>query len=161
MMIKLKGTRLHMEKVQIGKLTLPKLINNPWCQLNLTDAEIKYGKYLTIPISGIKAKSNITVREPICLKIVVTLHKESGQPFGYQFTSREIADLLSAETVTKHTNNHIVDFDFDPFAKYDKQKRKTTGKLDARLSMDDPEEQEWWDAYVDNSQYDQVGNGLL
>ena len=150
-----------MEKVRIGKLTLPKLINNPWCQLNLTDAEIKYGKYLTIPISGIKIKSNKAASEPICLKIVVTLHNPSGQPYDYQFTSREITALLSAETITKHTNNHIVDFDFDPFAKYDKQKRKTTGKLDARLSMDDPEEQEWWDAYVDNAQYDQVGNGLL
>ena len=161
MIIKLKGTLLYMEKIQIGKLTLPKLINNPWCQLNLTDAEIKYGKYLTIPISGIKIKSSKAASEPICLKIVITLHKPSGQPFDYQFTSREITALLSAETVTKHTNNHIVDFDFDPFAKYDQQKRKTTGKLDARLSMDDPEEQEWWDAYVDNAQYDQVGNGLL
>ena len=149
-----------MEEVRIGKLTLPKCINNPWCQLNLTDAEIKYGKYLTIPISGIKIKSLKTVSEPICLKIVVTLHKHNGQPYDYQFTSREITDLLSAKTVTKHTNNHIVDFDFDPFAKYDQQKRKTTGKLDARLSMDDPEEKEWWDAYVDNAQYDQVGSLL-
>lgn len=149
-----------MEKVQIGKLTLPKLINNPWCRLNLTDAEIKYGKYLTIPISGIKAKSSKAASEPICLKIVVTLHKQSGQPYDYQFTSREIADLLSAKTVTKHTNNHIVDFDFYPFDKYDKQKRKTTGKLDARLSIDDPEEQERWDEYLVNCQYDQVGNGF-
>ena len=160
MIIKLKGTRLHMEKVRIGKLTLPKRINNPWCQLNLTDAEIKYGKYLTIPVSGIKTKLGKTVSEPICLKIVVTLHTQSGQPYDYQFTSSEITDLLSAKTVTKHTNNHIVDFDFDPFAKYDNQKRKTTGKLDARLSMEDPEEQEWWDAYVDNAQYDQVGSLL-
>lgn len=149
-----------MQQVRIGKLTLPQRINNPWCQLNLTDAEIKYGKYLTIPISGIKAKSSKTASEPICLKIVVTLHHPSGQPYDYQFTSREIADLLSAKTVTKHTNNHIVDFDFYPFAKYDKQKRKTTGKLDARLSMDDPEEQERWDEYLVNCQYDQVGNGF-
>lgn len=101
-----------MEKVRIGKLTLPKRINNPWCRLNLTDAEIKYGKYLTIPISGIQAKSSKAASEPICLKIVVTLHKQSGQPFAYQFTSREITALLSTKTVTKHTNNHIVDFEF-------------------------------------------------
>lgn len=139
---------------------MPKRIKNFWCQLNLTDAEIKYGKYLTIPISGINAKSSITVSEPICLKIVVTLHKKNGQPFDYQFTSREITALLSDKKVTKHTNNHIVDFEFYPFAKYDHQKRKTTGKLDASLSMDDPEEQERWNEYLVNCQYDQVGNGF-
>lgn len=141
------------------KVSLPKVINSHYGNFDMRYATIKFGKYLVIKPAGIN--NNAKIDEPICLKFIVTLHRNNSEqtPYSYQFSNSEIVDLLKGDIVAKKSRGHLIDFEFLPFDKYDNQKRPTTGKLTAKLSMNDPEVQEWWDTYVSNAQYDQGVDG--
>ena len=76
----------------------------------MQNALIKYDKYLIIQSQNVTADQKVV--EPICFKFKVTMHDDDGHPYEYQFTNGEIISLLKGETVVKHTNNHLVDFDF-------------------------------------------------
>ena len=68
------------------KVTLPRFIKNHTLTYNMAYASIKYGKYLVIKPEGINDNN---VREPICLKFIVTLHHDlSGKDsYSYQFSN--------------------------------------------------------------------------
>lgn len=148
--------------MQHKKVNLPKMIHGRHCRFDMHYATIKYGKYLVIKPEGVWHYGKHPT-ESVCLKIIVTLHHKNGNACEYQFTNYEIVKLLSGKRVTKRSRRHIIYFEFDPFAKYENQKRPTTGKLIADLSMDDPEIQEQWDTFVSDAQFDQGvgGSGLL
>lgn len=141
--------------IKIGSLVLPSTIKGYYCEFKLQDALIQYGKYLVIQPQGVTADQKVT--EPVCFKFKVTMHDDGGHPYEYQFTNGEIIKLLKGKTVVKHTNNHLVDFSFLPFDKYENQKRPTTGKLLAELNWDDPEAEEERDAYLYSAMDDQMG----
>lgn len=148
-------------KMQHKKVSLLKMIHGKHCRFDMTCATIKYGKYLVIKPEGIWHYGKHP-EEAVCLKIIVTLHHKNGNACEYQFTNSEIAKLLSGKRVTKKSRGHIINFEFSPFAKYENQKRPTTGKLIASLSMDDPEERRKWDRFVADAQFDQgVGSSGL
>lgn len=147
----LRGKKTKPLLVQIGDLRLPKQIKNNKYYFDMNYASIQYGKYLSIAPAGIHGPKKC--HEPICLKFVITMHKRNGTPYQYQFTNGEITKILSGGTVTKHTNDHIVDFDFWPFAKYPHQKRPTTGVLNAELNWNDPTAIEQHDADLSDAMY--------
>lgn len=141
--------------IKIGPLVLPSIIKGYHCEFKMQDALIQYNKYLVIQPQGAAADQKVT--EPVCLKFKVMMHDDGGHPYEYQFTNGEIIKLLKGKMVVKHTNNHLVDFSFLPFDKYESQKRPTTGKLVAKLDWDDPEAEEERDAYLHNAMDDQTG----
>lgn len=144
--------------IKIGSLILPSTIKGYYCEFKMQDALIKYDKYLMIQPQGVTANQKVV--EPVCFKFKVTLHDDDGHPYEYQFTNGEIISLLKGETVVKHTNNHLVDFDFLPFDKYENQKRPTTGKLVAELNWDDPEAEAKRDYELGSAMYDDFGTIL-
>lgn len=148
--------------MQHKKANLPKIIHRCYYRFDMHYATIKYGKYLVIKPEGVWHHGKHPA-EPVCLKIIVTLHHKNGNACEYQFTNHEITKLLSGKRVTKRSRGHIINFEFDPFTKYENQKRSTTGWLIADLSMDDPEMQQKWDTFVSDAQFDQGvgGSGLL
>lgn len=141
--------------IKIGPLILPSTIKSDHCEFKMHDALINYGKYLVIQPQGVTANQQVT--EPVCLKFQVTMHDDGGHPYEYQFTNGEIIRLLKCKAVVKHTNNHLVDFSFLPFDKYDNQKRPTTGKLLAELDWNDSDAEEERDAYLYSAMDDQMG----
>lgn len=141
--------------IKIGPLVLPSTIKGDHCEFKMQGALIKYNKYLVIQPQGVTANQKVT--ESVCFKFKVTMHDDGGHPYEYQFTNGEIISLLKGQTVVKHTNNHLVDFSFLPFDKYENQKRPTTGKLLAELNWDDPEAEEERDAYLYSTMDDQMG----
>ena len=144
--------------VKIGPLILPSTIKGHCCEFKMQDALIKYDKYLMIQPQSVVANQKVV--EPVCFKFKVTMHDDDGHPYEYQFTNGEIISLLKGETVIKHTNNHLVDFDFLPFDKYENQKRLTTGKLVAELDWDDPEAEAKRDYELGSAMYDDFGTIL-
>lgn len=149
----LKAKQSHF--IKIGPLVLPSTIKGYHCEFKLQDALIQYAKYLVIQPQGVTADQKVT--EPVCFKFKIMMHDDGGHPYEYQFTNGEIIKLLKGKTVVKHTNNHLVDFSFLPFDKYESQKRPTTGKLLAELDWDDPQAEEARDACLANSMDDQMG----
>lgn len=143
------------------KVSLPKMIKGFDWIFDLHYSSIKYDKYLVLQPQGVQHKSKHPT-ESVCLKFIVTLHHQNGNSYLYQFSNYEIATLLSGNSVTKKSRGRLIDFTFQPFIKYDNQTRPTTGKLIAEISMQDPQEREAWESWVDNAQYDQgVDGGLL
>lgn len=141
--------------IKIGSLILPSTIKGYYCEFKMQDALIKYNKYLMIQPQDVTANQRVV--EPVCFKFKVTMHDDDGHPYEYQFTNGEIINLLKGETVVKHTNNHLVDFSFLPFDKYENQKRPTTGKLVAELDWDDPEAEAKRDYDLYSAMYDEIG----
>lgn len=144
--------------IKIGPLILPSTIKGYYCEFKMQNALIKYDKYLMIQPQSVVADQKVV--EPVCFKFKVTMHDDDGHPYEYQFTNGEIISLLKGETVVKHTNSHLVDFDFLPFDKYANQKRPTTGKLVAELDWDDPEAEAKRDYELGSAMYDDFGTVL-
>lgn len=144
--------------IKIGSLILPSTIKGYYCEFKMQNALIKYDKYLIIQPQDVTANQRVV--EPICFKFKVTMHDDDGHPYEYQFTNGEIISLLKGETLVKHTNNHLVDFSFLPFDKYENQKRPTTGKLVAELNWDDPEAEAKRDYELGSAMYDDFGTIL-
>lgn len=143
------------------KVTLPRFIKNHTLTYDMAYASIKYGKYLVIKTEGINDNN---VREPICLKFIVTLHHDLAgkDSYSYQFSNDEIVQLLEGQTVTKTSREHLIDSTFYPFSKYDNQTRPTIGKLDATLNANDLDTKKAWSNFVDSAQFDQgLDDGMI